>query len=819
LFESAGGARYHGGVGGEAPDVFHPGRSMARTVKVPAEFLPLFDAAERIVGEYFRRKREEPERGDIDIDGERYVLVRAPSLSVEFYEMMKALYGGREAESVSATKNLLFHLAHFIGRSDARAFHRKMNLKDPIERLSAGPVHFAHTGWAFVDILPESRAAADETFFLLYDHPYSFESDSWRKAGRVASHPVCFMNAGYSSGWCQESFGLPLVATEILCIAKGDPCCRFVMAHPARIEGVLRDYLDRHPEVAAGVTGYEVPGEFERTDLEERLRVSEVRYRSLVENAFEIILLVEDGRIQHANRRATELLGKTRTDLRGMSPAQLAPPVQPDGTPSAEAWRAHSESALAGRTQVFRWRCAAPDGRDLETEVSLSRIEESSGALLAILRDVTERVRGDEERRRLENRVRQLQKMDSLGTLAGGVAHDFNNILGGILGSLDVVQGYLPEGSPAIPFTGEARTLLLRAAALVRNILTFARTSQNVSVLVDVNRILRETADLLRETVDRRIAVQLELDPDAGAVLGDPNHLAQAVVNLALNSRDAILDRLDGPAARYAAGEVPAIRLATSRVRERHPAPEGAGPSSPVEAVRIRVSDNGAGMSPEVRERAFEPFFTTKGPGKGTGLGLAMVFGIVQRHGGWTGVESEPGRGACISLFLPCSTAPAPAPPGPAERKGAAGDETILVVDDEEILRQVISLGLAKLGYRVLTAADGAEGVEVFSRERERISLAVIDYTMPRMSGREVLERIRAIAPGLPVLLVSGHFTDPESSGLREDAATGVLPKPFPLPELVRRIRALLDRNRHNPGIEGLRNSGMEERTRESPNP
>ncbi len=257
---------------------------MLKTVKVPQQFEPLFAKAQEYVARFFGERKEDPSRGTIEIFGERYILVRAASMSVEFFETVTSLYrkeGKEEADNIA--RQLLFDIAHAIGRQDARNFHRKMDLRDPIEKLSVGPVHFAHTGWAFVDIFAESSPTPDEDYYLIYDHPYSFESDAWLTAGKKADFPVCVMNAGYSSGWCEESFGIGLVATEITCKAKGDPECRFIMAPPSRIEGHIAAYLKKEPELAKRISRYEVPGFFKRKEAEEALRASEQRFRKLSE--------------------------------------------------------------------------------------------------------------------------------------------------------------------------------------------------------------------------------------------------------------------------------------------------------------------------------------------------------------------------------------------------------------------------------------------------------------------------------------------------------------------------------------------------------
>ena len=243
------------------------------TVHVPAPLRPVFDVAQETVGAYFRAFEADPTQGTIEIAGERYLLIRARSLSYGFLDAVRNLYADRgEAEALHIGKTLLFDMAHVIGMNDARNFHEKMGVTDPVAKLSAGPVHFAYTGWAFVDILPESRPSPDKDYLILYEHPFSFESDSWLRAGQSTDVPVCVMNAGYSSGWCQESFGIPLVATEIACKAKGDDACTFVMAPPDRMREHLERILADAPESTRRTALAEIPALFERKDVEERLR-------------------------------------------------------------------------------------------------------------------------------------------------------------------------------------------------------------------------------------------------------------------------------------------------------------------------------------------------------------------------------------------------------------------------------------------------------------------------------------------------------------------------------------------------------------------
>jgi PAS domain S-box-containing protein len=242
--------------------------NISNTVSVPENLKSIFDIAEKKVGDYFSHLKLSPEKGSIKINNERYVLVRASALSHEFLYTISNLYKDRgEEEALNIGKNILLDIGHVIGMEDAKVLHKKMKLKSPIEKLSAGPVHFAHSGWASVKIHPESNPVGDENFYLKYDHPYSFEADAWIKNGIKSKTPVCIMNAAYSSGWCQESFGIPLSAIEITCKAKGDASCTFIMAHPNKIEGLInKEFKSKKIKSKPSI-----PSFFERKKIEEHL--------------------------------------------------------------------------------------------------------------------------------------------------------------------------------------------------------------------------------------------------------------------------------------------------------------------------------------------------------------------------------------------------------------------------------------------------------------------------------------------------------------------------------------------------------------------
>lgn len=294
------------------------------TVNTPSQFKPIFDKAETTVRDYFTKLKASPSKGRIEINDERYVLLRASSLSFGFLNKIKDLYSDKgEKEAYLIGRNFLFDIAHVLGLEDAKSFHFKMDLNDPISKLSAGPIHFAYTGWAYVDILEESNPSPDENFFMKYHHPYSFEADSWLRAGVKSEYPVCVMNAGYSSGWCEESFGIPLTAVEITCRAKGDDNCTFIMAPPDRIHS----YLPKGQDINTVNDNYDVPLFFERKKAEEKIKTSlkeketllkEVHHR--VKNNLQIISSLLNLQTNYLNdSESIELFQETKNRIKTLA--------------------------------------------------------------------------------------------------------------------------------------------------------------------------------------------------------------------------------------------------------------------------------------------------------------------------------------------------------------------------------------------------------------------------------------------------------------------------------------------------------------------
>ncbi len=365
------------------------------TVRVPESMRSTFERAQEYVARYFQNRTREPDKGFIEISGERYILVRAASMSREFFDLVTSLYHDRgEKEARAVTLGFLFDIAHSIGKADARRFFSRMKVSDPIERLSAGPVHFSYTGWAFVEILPESRPSPDEDYYLIYDHPFSFEAHTWLEGEKPADFPVCAMNAGYSSGWCEESFGIPLVAAEIECRAKGDDHCRFIMAPPSRIKEHIERYGRQAETGPADFGAVDIPEFFQRKRLEDELLKSEKTVRALLNAPQDRALLLDtEGRILAVNEPAAKAFGRDPDDLIGQDAFALFPP------PLSESRRAHHEQAVrTGRSLRYEDN---RDGRWMDTTVDPVPDARGRVARVAVVsRDMTEYKRMQEALRK-----------------------------------------------------------------------------------------------------------------------------------------------------------------------------------------------------------------------------------------------------------------------------------------------------------------------------------------------------------------------------------------------------------------------------------
>jgi two-component system, cell cycle sensor histidine kinase and response regulator CckA len=385
------------------------------------------------------------------------------------------------------------------------------------------------------------------------------------------------------------------------------------------------------------------------------------------------------------------------------------------------------------------------------------------------------------EQRHLEEQIRQAVKVEAVGRLAGGIAHDFNNILTAILGTTQLLQRELGPKAPHYADVEEIRLAAERAADLTRQLLAYSRRQVLAPRVLDVNAVVLGLGHMLRRLIGEDVELINALAPQLAPVRADPGQLEQVIVNLAINARDAM------PGGGTLTIDTANFELDPAFARA-HP---GAVPGS---YVRLRVRDTGTGMGAETRAHLFEPFFTTKPVGKGTGLGLATVYGIVKQSGGYISVDSEPDRGTVFAIFLPrTSGTPEPAASTQSPAPPARGTETILLVEDEETVRTLSHRALSTLGYSVLAASSGAEALRVAERQPGPIHLVLTDVVMPELGGRELVRQLAALRPGMKVLYISGYSDEAIAQHGVLDPGTAFLQKPFTPDRLASRVREVLD--------------------------
>jgi len=414
-------------------------------------------------------------------------------------------------------------------------------------------------------------------------------------------------------------------------------------------------------------------------------------------------------------------------------------------------------------------------GAECTVHVRMFPVIERNGKLVnvvAMMEDVT-------DRRRLEEQLIQSQKMESIGLLAGGIAHDFNNILGGILGYASFVKSQIPKEDRIYPHMETIERSALRGAELTSQLLGFARGGKYVVGPLYINELVKETAELLRGTIEKNIVVNTVLDPASPVIEADASQMQQVLMNLCVNARDAM----------PGGGEltVTTRRLDAPDAFLRSAPGWKAGPY-----VRTDIADTGIGIDRTIRGKIFDPFFTTKEKGKGTGLGLATVYGIVKNHNGFINVESEMGAGTTFSVYIPAVERTAEKP-REVESRPEGGHETILVVDDEETIRFLVRDILEEIGYRVIAAEDGYRALEIYGARMTEIDLVILDMTMPGMGGRETFERLKELNPRVLAVLSTGYSEDERARQMLALGVKAFVQKPYRIADLEGAVRRILD--------------------------
>ena len=513
------------------------------------------------------------------------------------------------------------------------------------------------------------------------------------------------------------------------------------------------------------------------------LRDSEERFRAMFESAaIGTGVLDLEGRIVTSNRALEQMFGYTKEELAELTAAELTHPD--DRARELELFQELAE----GRREEYRLeqRCLAKGGEVLWGHHTVSLVRDGFSRpkfAIAMLEDITPRKQAEEERLRLESQLRQAQKMEAVGQLAGGVAHDFNNLLTAIRGYSEFALNRLDDGNPGLrKDIEEIAKSADRASSLTRQLLAFSRKQLLQPRILQLNDVVGEMDKMLRRLIGEDIEVVTVVGRALGRVKADPGQIEQVLVNLVVNARDAMPD----------GGK---LTIETTNVDIDEEAATRHDGLAPGHYVMLAVHDTGLGIDAETKSRLFEPFFTTKEPGKGTGLGLATVYGIVKQSGGYISVESEPGQGASFKIFLHRLE------PGvehgdrivQLEEGRPSGSETVLLVEDEEVVRNLVREILEGNGYTVLEARNGAEALDLGRRFSGPIHLLVTDVVMPKMSGRELAERLVTIHRETRVLYMSGYTDGAIGHHGVLDPHTELLQKPFTFDALTQKVRKVLD--------------------------
>ena len=507
------------------------------------------------------------------------------------------------------------------------------------------------------------------------------------------------------------------------------------------------------------------------------LQESEERYRQLVETYPDPVVIVQDDTVRFANQVFSERLGYSARDvtdnLRFSSMTQRC---------DQEAWSGPVPGQADG-PDLPQPCLITREGDPIAVEISRAEIRhEGRPAELMVIRDVTERLRAEKDRKLLERQFQQRQKLESIGVLAGGIAHDFNNLLTGVLGNSDMALMSLQANSPVRPLVEQIDVAGRRLSELTSQLLAYSGKGKMVVRTTDLNHQVREMSQLLRLSLSKQAVLELHLAEDLPGIEVDRSQLGQVVMNLITNASDAVDEH--GGTVSLRTGVVEVDQESRLDLYLDDELAQGL-------YVSLEVSDSGHGMDRETTARVFEPFFSTKFTGRG--LGLAAVMGIVRGHGGAIRVDSEPGRGTTFQVFLPASAAPVAEDDRRRDDRGGPLRGTVLVVDDEETVRTVAQQMLAGHGFTVLSAADGEEALQVFREHKDEICVVLLDLTMPRMGGEETLKQLRDLRQDVKVVLMSGFSETDARSRFSKVKPERFIHKPFDSRTLLSSLRGALE--------------------------
>jgi len=564
---------------------------------------------------------------------------------------------------------------------------------------------------------------------------------------------------------------------NILCIAAEErQCAGEIQARSLTGRPLSLRYMWSVPQARANDYSrvcFSVLNVTDRQEAEARLRESEERFRSVVESlpmGLQAYIVSDDGHLTLAesNPIADRILGIDGGACIGQPMAAAMPALKETEIP--EKCRQVGLTGVPWRVAEIEYDCGEAR-RTLECHA----FQTAPGSMAVLLVDHTERKRAELEQAKLQERIRQGQKMAAIGELAGGVAHDFNNLLTAIQGSAELLKISLPADSDQERLAGQVFDASRRATQLTTQLLAFSRVGPSQFVTVDLHNVIKEAVQFLRRSIDPLVEVSMDLRAEDSKLMGDPALLQTAFLNLGLNARDAM----------PRGGR---LVFATRSMTENPDATEHTVAASAAGWIEARVVDTGIGIPREIRDRVYEPFFTTKNHGKGTGLGLATVYGCVQAHGGTVDIESTSGQGTTFTMLFPVTASRDEPVPLISPSTLVRGRGTVLVVDDEEFVLRFSRAALEKLGYTVVTQVDSTDAIAYYAGHQEGIDLVILDLIMPRMSGRDVFRELKRINPEVRVLIASAFSQEATADQLIHEGVAGFLSKPYTIDRLSQEV-------------------------------
>jgi PAS domain S-box-containing protein len=526
------------------------------------------------------------------------------------------------------------------------------------------------------------------------------------------------------------------------------------IAHRNRTEKALRESEDKNKEIYS-----------------EAKRAEQI-YRSLLHSSADAIATYDlEGRTVYISPAFTKIFGWTLEEMEGKR-IPFVPQSESESTMAIIRDLVENGTPCQG----FEAKRYTKDGRLLDVSISASRYNDHEGnpiGTLVILRDIS-------EKKRLEAQLQYIERMEAIGTLAGGIAHDFNNLMMGMLGNISLILYDLGSESPHYEKLKNIEKLIQSGSKLTSQLLGYARKGKYEVRPINLNQIVKESSETFGRT-RKEIVIYRELAEDLSSVMADAAQIQQVLMNLFINAADAMPGGGD-------------LFLKTMNVTHEDIGDKPYKPKSG-DYILLKVKDTGTGMDQKIMDRIFEPFFTTKELGRGSGLGLASVYGIIKGHGGYIDVESKKGKGVTFNIYLPASEESVQKTPEISERI-MEGNETILLVDDEALVIDVGVQLLEKLGYTVFEAQSGRDAIRIFTERNRKIDMLILDMVMPGMGGGEVYDQIKRLDPKVKVLLSSGYSIDGQATEILNRGCEGFIQKPFNMEDLSKKIREVLNRPR-----------------------